>query len=147
MNNQVTLESLEDTKNLGIELAEKIQQRKNKEAFIVFLVGDLGTGKTALVKEIIHALGSNDQVKSPTFTIIEPYELALETIYHMDLYRINDSSELESIGLEEYLNEPNAIIFIEWPENSFGYLKKFNMKISLQHLSKNERKCSIELNP
>ena len=146
MNNQVTLESLEDTKNLGKELAEKIQQKKNKEAFIVFLVGDLGTGKTTLVKEIIHALGSNDQVKSPTFTIIEPYELALETIYHMDLYRINDSSELESIGLEEYLNEPNAIIFIEWPENSFGYLKKFNMKISLQHLSKNERKCSIELN-
>ena len=147
MNDQVTLESLEDTKNLGIELAKKIQQRKNREAFIVFLVGDLGTGKTTLVKEIIHALGSNDQVKSPTFTIIEPYELALETIYHMDLYRINDSSELESIGLEEYLNEPNAIIFIEWPENSFGFLKKFNMKISLQHLSKNERKCSIELNP
>ena len=147
MNNQVTLESLDDTKNLGIELAEKIQQRKNKEAFIVFLVGDLGTGKTTLVKEIMHALGANDQVKSPTFTIIEPYELALETIYHMDLYRINDSSELESIGLEEYLNEPNAIIFIEWPENSFGYLKKFNMKISLKHLSENERKCSIELNP
>jgi len=147
MNNQVTLKSLEDTKKLGIELAAKIQQTKNKEAFIIFLVGDLGTGKTTLVKEIIHALGSNDQVKSPTFTIIEPYELALETIYHMDLYRINDSSELESIGLEEYLNEPNAIIFIEWPENSFGYLKKFNMKISLQHLSRSERKCSVELNP
>jgi len=146
MNDQVTLESLKDTKNLGIELAEKIQQRKNREAFIVFLVGDLGTGKTTLVKEIIHALGVNDQIKSPTFTIIEPYENTLANIYHMDLYRINDSSELESIGLEEYLNEPNAIIFIEWPENSFGYLKKFNMKISLQHLSKNERKCSVELN-
>ena len=147
MNDQVTLESLEDTKNLGIELAKKIQQRKNREAFIVFLVGDLGTGKTTLVKEIIHALGVNDQIKSPTFTIIEPYENTLANIYHMDLYRINNSSELESIGLEEYLNEPNAIIFIEWPENSFGYLKKFNMKISLQHLSKNERKCSVELNP
>lgn len=147
MNDQVTLESLKDTKNLGIELAKKIQQRKNREAFIVFLVGDLGTGKTTLVKEIIHALGVNDQIKSPTFTIIEPYENKLANIYHMDLYRINNSSELESIGLEEYLNEPNAIIFIEWPENSFGYLKKFNMKISLQHLSKNERKCSVELNP
>ena len=147
MNDQVTLEYLKDTKNLGIELAKKIQQRKNREAFIVFLVGDLGTGKTTLVKEIIHALGVNDQIKSPTFTIIEPYENTLANIYHMDLYRINNSSELESIGLEEYLNEPNAIIFIEWPENSFGYLKKFNMKISLQHLSKNERKCSVELNP
>ena len=147
MNDQVTLESLKDTKNLGIELAKKIQQRKNREAFIVFLVGDLGTGKTTLVKEIIHALGVNDQIKSPTFTIIEPYENTLANIYHMDLYRINNSSELESIGLEEYLNEPNAIIFIEWPENSFGYLKKFNMKISLQHLSRSERKCSVELNP
>jgi tRNA A37 threonylcarbamoyladenosine biosynthesis protein TsaE len=57
MNDQVTLESLEDTKNLGIELAKKIQQRKNREAFIVFLVGDLGTGKTTLVKKLFMLWG------------------------------------------------------------------------------------------
>ena len=146
MKNKLTLSSLEDTKKLGQELAKEILKRKGEAAFVVFLDGDLGTGKTTLVKEIIFALGVNEKVKSPTFTIIEPYELNNENIYHVDLYRIIDPSELEIIGLREYLNESNAIIFIEWPEKSYGYLKKFDLKISLKHLSENERKCRIELN-
>ena len=146
MKNKLTLSSIEDTKKLGQELAKKILKRKGEAAFIVFLAGDLGTGKTTLVKEIIFALGVKEKVKSPTFTIIEPYELNNENIYHVDLYRIIDPSELEIIGLREYLNESNAIIFIEWPEKSYGYLKKFDLKISLKHLSENERKCRIELN-
>ena len=146
MKNKLTLSSLEDTKKLGQELAKEILKRKGEAAFVVFLDGDLGTGKTTLVKEIIFALGVKEKVKSPTFTIIEPYELNNENIYHVDLYRIIDPSELEIIGLREYLNESNAIIFIEWPEKSYGYLKKFDLKISLKHLSKIERKCRIELN-
>ena len=147
MNKKLTLRSLEDTKNLGQEIAKKILKRKDKSAFIVFLDGDLGTGKTTLVKEIIFALGIKEKVKSPTFTIIEPYELNNKNIYHIDLYRINDPSELEIIGLREYLNESEAIIFIEWPEKSFGFLKKFDLKISLKHSSEEERNCKIELNP
>ena len=147
MNKKLTLRSLEDTKNLGQEIAKEILKRKDKSAFIVFLNGDLGTGKTTLVKEIIFALGIKQKVKSPTFTIIEPYELNDKNIYHIDLYRINDPSELEIIGLREYLNESEAIIFIEWPEKSFGFLKKFDLKISLKHSSEKERKCKIELNP
>ena len=146
MNKKLTLSSLEDTKNLGQEIAKEILKRKDKSAFIVFLDGDLGTGKTTLVKEIIFALGIKEKVKSPTFTIIEPYELNDKNIYHIDLYRINDPSELEIIGLREYLNESEAIIFIEWPEKSFGFLKKFDLKISLKHSSEKERKCKIELN-
>ena len=146
MKNKLTLSSLEDTQKLGQELAKEILKRKGEAAFVVFLDGDLGTGKTTLVKEIIFALGVKEKVKSPTFTIIEPYELNNENIYHVDLYRIIDPSELEIIGLREYLNESNAIIFIEWPEKSYGYLKKFDLKISLKHLSENERKCRIELN-
>ena len=146
MKNKLTLSSIEDTKKLGQELAKEILKRKGEAAFVVFLDGDLGTGKTTLVKEIIFALGVEEKVKSPTFTIIEPYELNNENIYHVDLYRIIDPSELEIIGLREYLNESNAIIFIEWPEKSYGYLKKFDLKISLKHLSENERKCRIELN-
>ena len=146
MKNKLTLSSLEDTKKLGQELAKEILKRKGEAAFVVFLDGDLGTGKTTLVKEIIFALGVKEKVKSPTFTIIEPYEINNENIYHVDLYRIIDPSELEIIGLREYLNESNAIIFIEWPEKSYGYLKKFDLKISLKHLSENERKCRIELN-
>ena len=147
MNKKLTLRSLEDTKNLGQEIAKEIVKRKDKSAFIVFLDGDLGTGKTTLVKEIIFALGIKEKVKSPTFTIIEPYELNDKNIYHIDLYRINDPSELEIIGLREYLNESEAIIFIEWPEKSFGFLKKFDLKISLKHSSEKERICKIELNP
>ena len=146
MKNKLTLSSLEDTKKLGQELAKEILKRKGEASFVVFLDGDLGTGKTTLVKEIIFALGVKEKVKSPTFTIIEPYELNNGNIYHVDLYRIIDPSELEIIGLREYLNESNAIIFIEWPEKSYGYLKKFDLKISLKHLSENERKCRIELN-
>ena len=146
MKNKLTLSSLEDTKKLGQELAREILKRKGEAAFVVFLDGDLGTGKTTLVKEIIFALGVKEKVKSPTFTIIEPYELNNENIYHVDLYRIIDPTELEIIGLREYLNESNAIIFIEWPEKSYGYLKKFDLRISLKHLSENERKCRIELN-
>ena len=146
MKNKLTLSSLEDTKKLGQELAKEILKRKGEAAFVVFLDGDLGTGKTTLVKEIIFALGVKEKVKSPTFTIIEPYELNNENIYHVDLFRIIDPTELEIIGLREYLNESNAIIFIEWPEKSYGYLKKFDLKISLKHLSENERKCRIELN-
>ena len=146
MKNKLTLSSLEDTKKLGQELAKEILKRKGEASFVVFLDGDLGTGKTTLVKEIIFTLGVKEKVKSPTFTIIEPYELNNENIYHVDLYRIIDPSELEIIGLREYLNESNAIIFIEWPEKSYGYLKKFDLKISLKHLSENERKCRIELN-
>lgn len=147
MNKKLTLSSLEDTKNLGQEIAKEILKRKDKSAFIIFLDGDLGTGKTTLVKEIIFALGIKEKVKSPTFTIIEPYELNDKNIYHIDLYRINDPSELEIIGLREYLNESEAIIFIEWPEKSFGFLKEFDLKISLKHSSEKERKCKIELNP
>ena len=121
MKNKLTLSSLEDTKKLGQELAKEILKRKGEAAFVVFLDGDLGTGKTTLVKEIIFALGVKEKVKSPTFTIIEPYELNNENIYHVDLYRIIDPSELEIIGLREYLNESNAIIFIEWPENCLLY--------------------------
>ena len=146
MKNKLTLSSLEDTKKLGQELAKEILKIKGEAAFVVFLDGDLGTGKTTLVKEIIFALGVKEKVKSPTFTIIEPYELNNENIYHVDLYRIIDPTELEIIGLREYLNESKAIIFIEWPEKSYGYLKKFDLKISLKHLSENERKCRIELN-
>ena len=111
MKNKLTLSSLEDTKKLGQELAKEILKRKGEAAFVVFLDGDLGTGKTTLVKEIIFALGVKEKVKSPTFTIIEPYELNNENIYHVDLYRIIDPTELEIIGLREYLNESKAVSY------------------------------------
>ena len=140
------LDTLLKTKKLGKKIAYNLSEIKSTEAFIIFLEGDLGSGKTTLTKEIISSLGVQESITSPTFTIIEPYEIKNRNIYHMDLYRIEEASELAAIGISEYCKEPNSIIFVEWPEKSFGYFNRFDMKISLEHLSENERKCSIKLN-
>lgn len=81
----------------------------------ILLHGDMGVGKTTLVKAIVRALGSNDEVSSPTFSIINEYLLNEGLLYHFDLYRINDIEEAYNFGIEEYLYSDNWII-IEWPE-------------------------------
>lgn len=142
---ELILDSLVETKKLGQKIGNQLSSIKKSQAFIIFLDGDLGSGKTTLVKEIILALGVNESVTSPTFTIIEPYFLEDRNIYHMDLYRIESASELSAIGIDEYCKEENSIIFIEWPEKSFGYFNEFDMKISLKHVSETKRKYWIEL--
>jgi tRNA threonylcarbamoyladenosine biosynthesis protein TsaE len=142
---ELILDSLVETKKLGQKIGNQLSSIKKSQAFIIFLDGDLGSGKTTLVKEIILALGVNESVTSPTFTIIEPYSLEGRNIYHMDLYRIESASELAAIGIDEYCKEENSIIFIEWPEKSFGYFNEFDMKISLKHESETKRKYWIEL--
>ena len=99
----------------------------NRDA-IVFLQGDLGTGKTTLVRGILRALGFSGPVKSPTFTLLEPYEELL--VYHFDLYRIADSQELDFIGIEELLARP-SIKLIEWPERGAGRLPAPDLIVQL----------------
>lgn len=82
---------------------------------IVALTGDLGAGKTASVKAFLKALGSKDDVSSPTFSLVNEYESERGVVYHFDLYRLEDPEEILAIGLEEYL-ESGAYCFIEWPE-------------------------------
>ena len=145
MTDELILDSLVETKKLGQKIGSQLSKVKKSQAYIIFLNGDLGSGKTTLVKEIISALGVEESVTSPTFTIIEPYSSEHRNIYHMDLYRIESASELAAIGINEYCKEENSIIFVEWPEKAFGYLNDFDMKISLEHLSETKRKCKITL--
>jgi len=88
---------------------------------LVFLVGDLGAGKTTLARGILRGLGFDGHVKSPTYTLVEPYEFGAMRVYHFDFYRIKDREELEYIGLDDLLGE-RAIKLIEWPERAFGRL-------------------------
>lgn len=97
---------------------------------LVFLEGQLGAGKTTLVRGILRALGHEGSVKSPTYTLLEPYEVAGRTIYHFDLYRIGDSEELDFIGFDELL-DTDAIKLIEWPEQGAGRLPAPDVRIRL----------------
>jgi tRNA threonylcarbamoyladenosine biosynthesis protein TsaE len=96
----------------------------------VFLQGDLGAGKTTLVRGFMRASGYSGAVKSPTFTLIEEYQLTDRKIFHFDLYRLNDPQELEWIGIRDYF-EQQAICFIEWPERGRGFLPEPDYSIEL----------------
>ena len=88
---------------------------------VIWLQGDLGTGKTSFARALIHALGYKGRVKSPTYGLLEQYQIASLQVLHMDLYRINDPGELEFLGLEDLLDD-KTILLIEWPDKGGDWL-------------------------
>lgn len=92
-----------------------------KQPLMIFLQGDLGAGKTTLTRGILRGLGYAGKVKSPTFTLVEPYQIGSLLVYHFDLYRLHDARELLSMGMQDYLSH-TAICIIEWPEKAAALL-------------------------
>lgn len=88
---------------------------------VIWLEGDLGAGKTTFARALIHALGYEGRVKSPTYGLLELYQLATLQVLHLDLYRISDPGELEFLGLEDLIDE-NCIVLIEWPDRGGAWL-------------------------
>jgi len=110
----------------GAALAERLHENA-----VVFLEGDLGAGKTTLARGILRGLGFAGSVKSPTYTLVEPYGFSGRQVYHLDFYRIKDPEELEYIGLDDIFGE-TAIKLIEWPERAEGRLPAADIVIRIR---------------
>lgn len=102
------------------------------DAIVIYLHGQLGAGKTTLVRGFMRSMGYTGAVKSPTYTLIEPYEVGGWRLYHLDLYRVQNSAELAFLGLRE-LYEGKVIMLVEWPERGVGFLPPADLVLDIEY--------------
>ena len=137
---------------IAAKMAANIEKFYNKnKGLVVFLYGDLGAGKTTFVRAFLQSFDLQIKVKSPTYTLVEPYSILVKdfenvninkqlSVYHFDLYRLIDSLELYDIGIEEYLSK--GVSFIEWPNKGEEVLPDPDIEIKIEHAG-DEREVSI----
>jgi tRNA threonylcarbamoyladenosine biosynthesis protein TsaE len=108
---------------------------------LVVLRGELGAGKTTLVKGWLQALGAAlpEEVTSPTFTLVHEYEAAKGRVFHLDLYRLETERELAALGLDEMAGEPGAVVLVEWGEKFASVLERADAEVAMAHLEGDER--------
>jgi tRNA threonylcarbamoyladenosine biosynthesis protein TsaE len=117
----------EATMALGRRLAAALP-----DGLVAYLYGDLGAGKTTFARAFLRALGVGERVKSPTYSLVEGYDIGERQAFHLDLYRIADPGELEWLGLDS-LAEPGAIVLVEWPERGAGALPPVDLAMTFRH--------------
>ena len=139
MTREFTTKSPEETIALGLELATLLSPPK-----LVLLKGDLGAGKTTLVKGIAQGFqaAAEEDVTSPTFTLIHEYRGPSATLYHIDLYRIDTQRELDTLAVDDLMGE-NALVLIEWGEKFMRFERERDVEITLERISDRERRIRV----
>lgn len=126
--------SPEETKKIAADFAKTLSGGD-----VIFLEGDLGTGKTVFVQGVAEALGYTDPVRSPTFSIMNIYPIQnhpdIRQIIHLDFYRFSSPAEIKSLGMEEFLEDPHTVIFIEWPEKGLEESAKIQYSQHIKFIS------------
>lgn len=123
---KLSLGNEQDTQKLAQILAQHIAQG------VVYLIGDLGAGKTTLTRYWLQNLGHQGAVKSPTYTLVEPYSIQGKEVFHFDLYRLNDPYELELMGIRDYLDITNALFLFEWPSKGGDEIPQADCIVDIQ---------------
>lgn len=136
----------EDTEALGRALAEAVSGRSEtarRRGLLIGLSGPLGAGKTSLVRAMLRSLGVEGAVRSPTYTLVEPYTTALGEIRHLDLYRLGDAGELEHLGVAD-LRVEAALSLIEWPEQGGRLEDELDLRVRLDYLDGGGRQARLQ---
>lgn len=132
--------STEETEALGARLAKSVLREDN--LFFIAMFGDLGAGKTVFVRGLTSVLSPGSRVKSPTYTLVNEYRKGQIPLFHFDLYRIDDPTELDGFGFEDYLKSGNCIA--EWSEKLCGDLPANSVTVKIEKIDDNVRQITIE---
>jgi tRNA threonylcarbamoyladenosine biosynthesis protein TsaE len=132
------LNGADATRALAASLAPALQTGD-----VLLLHGDLGAGKTTFVQGLASALGADESIQSPTFTIVAQHQTRLGTLYHLDLYRLVDPDELESVGYEAFIDPVDGITVIEWPERAGDWLPDCYILITFEYIDSESRRVEI----